>query len=114
MKQKFVLKKNEDFKRLIDNKIFFVNGTFSIYVAKNNLGYARFGISVGKKHGNAVARNKIKRQLRMMIDEVFPFANSYDYMIMVRKDYHQQTYAQNLEAMKKLELKIKSRGVKKK
>ena len=106
MKKKFRLKKNEDFKRLIDHKAFFVNSTFSLYYAPNNLGYSRFGISVGKKHGNAVARNKIKRQVRMMISQTFIFDKGYDYLIMIRKDYHNQKYSDNLDNLIKLSKRI--------
>jgi len=111
MKQKFVLKKNSEFKRLIDHKVFVINDSFTIYVKANTLGYSRFGISVGKKQGNAVVRNKLKRQIRMMVDDTFENSKSLDYVIMVRKDYANKTYAQNLEAMKKLDIKIKKRGV---
>jgi ribonuclease P protein component len=38
---------------------------FSINVASNELGYARVGLSIGKKAvGNSVARNRVKRQVR--------------------------------------------------
>ena len=38
---------------------------FSVNAAPNTLGYARMGLSVGKKAvGNSVARNRIKRQVR--------------------------------------------------
>lgn len=35
-----------------------------VYVAANALPYSRLGLSVGKKHGNAVRRNRIKRLIR--------------------------------------------------
>jgi ribonuclease P protein component len=38
---------------------------FTVNAAPNTLGYARVGLSVGKKAvGNSVARNRIKRQVR--------------------------------------------------
>lgn len=112
MQKKFRLKNNDDFKRLIDNKKFFVNKSFTIYFAPNTLGYARFGISVGKKHGNAVTRNKIKNQIRMMISQTFEYSKSCDYLIMIRKDYHEQTFATNLTELNILADKINKRGVK--
>jgi ribonuclease P protein component len=35
-----------------------------VYVAENGLPYSRLGLTVGRKHGNAPRRNRIKRLLR--------------------------------------------------
>src|SRR5437870_9357196 len=35
-----------------------------LYVRRNAVGHPRLGLSVGRKHGNAVRRNRIKRLLR--------------------------------------------------
>lgn len=37
---------------------------FAITFRKNRLGLSRLGITTGKKAGNAVARNRIKRRIR--------------------------------------------------
>ena len=37
---------------------------FVIYFRKNGLGFSRLGITTGKKTGNAVTRNRIKRLIR--------------------------------------------------
>ena len=108
MKKKFRLKKNEDFKRLIAIKHYVINDTFVVYNVANDLGYSRFGISVGKKHGNAVRRNQVKRQIRMMIATTFVFDKSCDYLIMIRKNYHEQTYAQNLNKLEQLSTRIEN------
>lgn len=47
----------------------------------------RIGLSVGKKIGNAVARNKTKRQVRMMVHELFTKEDHNDYILIVRKPY---------------------------
>ena len=44
------------------------NQSFVIHFKKNNLPYDKYGISVSKKLGNAVFRNKYKRKLRSIID----------------------------------------------
>jgi len=43
------------------------NRYFVLYYLKNNLGYSRFGISVNRKLGGAVKRNRIKRLIREII-----------------------------------------------
>jgi ribonuclease P protein component len=53
-------------------------------MAKNNCGYPRIGISVGKRSGNAVKRNRIKRLLR----EAFRTSQDkipadFDYLMMI-------------------------------
>ena len=52
----------------------------------NNLPYARYGISVGKKLGNAVYRNKKKRQIRSIIDSLEKdYVKAKDYIIILRE-----------------------------
>ena len=53
------------------------------------------GFSVGKKSGNAVVRNKIKRQVRMMLQELCDFNSGYDYILIIRKNYDISQYQQN-------------------
>lgn len=88
MKKKNIVKENRDFAKIINNGKKCWNEIYSIYYDKNNYGDYRFGISVSKKIGNAVTRNRIKRQLRMIIDK---YKNIYskdkDYIIIVRRNY---------------------------
>lgn len=60
-------------KRLLSNKAFeavfargrrFSNELLVLYVAKNQCGWSRLGVSVGKSVGKAVVRNRVKRLLR--------------------------------------------------
>ncbi|MFO1243262.1 MAG: ribonuclease P protein component [Rickettsiales bacterium] len=41
-----------------------INPAFLVQFRSTGLGMVRFGLTVTKKHGNAVIRNKIKRRLR--------------------------------------------------
>ena len=51
----------------------------------------RFGFSVSKKIGNAVTRNKIKRQLKSILDKNI-YENNFNCIIMVRKGYLDSNY----------------------
>ena len=70
MKKLFIVRHQQDFDRIIKKGNRKKNDIFIIYSEKNNLPYARYGISVGKKLGNAVYRNKKKRQIRSIIDNL--------------------------------------------
>lgn len=86
MKKKYRVKHQHDFDKIIKNKNQRKNDIFIIYSQENNLEYARFGISVGKKLGNAVYRNRKKRQIRSIIDNLEKnYLKNKDYIIILRK-----------------------------
>ncbi|MBQ7105343.1 MAG: ribonuclease P protein component [Bacilli bacterium] len=88
MKKKFIVKEHVDFTNIIQKGKYYKSKYFIIYIKKNDLEHYRFGISVGKKVGNAVIRNKVKRQMRMIIDN---YKKNYqigmDYIIIIRSNY---------------------------
>ncbi len=88
MKKKNVVKENRDFAKIINNGQNYWNECFSLYIYNNECNNYRFGISVSKKIGNAVTRNKIKRQVRNIIDKYKNiYQNDKDYIIIIRKKY---------------------------
>ena len=113
MKKEFRVKRNEDFSKIIARKKSFANSCFIIYKDENQIGHGRVGISVSKKLGNAVTRNKIKRQLRMMIQECFHFDEEVDYIVIVRKNFLNHTYIENKKELEYLYKKVKRKEISK-
>ena len=106
MKKEYRVKKNEDFSRIIKRKQSMANRTFIIYYLKNDIGHARIGISVSKKLGKAVIRNKIKRQVRMIIKETINLDDNYDYIVIVRNKFLDLDFISNLKEFNYLYKKI--------
>ncbi|HLG30181.1 MAG TPA: ribonuclease P protein component [Candidatus Brocadiales bacterium] len=62
-KSERLLKKNE-FQKVFDEDRTFRNNELLVYAMPNGMDKSRIGLVVGKKVGNAVRRNRIKRILR--------------------------------------------------
>ena len=77
------LKTNLQFKSVFDHKKRFVDDLLVIYMAPNELDYCRLGVSIGKRFGNAVRRNRLKRVLREAFRlEQHNLPQSFDYVVM--------------------------------
>ena len=81
------IKKYSEFQKVIEADNVKKTSFFVSYTLENELGYSRFGISVPKKTGNAVIRNRIKRQVRSAIGQSTDFEKSVDIVLIVRKSY---------------------------
>ena len=69
-------------------KLWYINRckSFIIHSKQNELEYDKYGISVSKKLGNAVFRNKYKRKIRSIIDNYKKmYINHEDYIIILRR-----------------------------
>lgn len=64
MKKTTPLKKNYEFVRIYKKGRFFAGKYIVIYVMKNRYNINRLGITVNKKVGKSVRRNRIKRLIR--------------------------------------------------
>ena len=93
MKKVNILKKNEDFNRIIQNGRAYKYKDYIIYKENTIEEKYHFGISVGKKVGNAVTRNKIKRQIKSIIDKL-PIKNNCNCILIIRKSILEKKYSQ--------------------
>ena len=102
MKRTNRIRKNNDFKRIINNRNLIKSNEFNVYYCNNNLSLTRIGISVSSKIANAVMRNRIKRQIKSFINDLMTLDKNIDIVIIVREDYKKNTYQQNLDSFKKV------------
>lgn len=102
MKRENRIRKNSDFKEIISKHHTIKSNEFTIHTNKNNIGHARIGISVSSKIGNAVTRNKIKRQIRAIMKDLMKLDQNVDIVIIVREGYKKNTFKQNFDSLKKL------------
>jgi len=96
------IKKYPEFQKVIEEGEVKKTCFFVSYAIENELGYSRFGISVPKKTGNAVVRNRIKRQVRSAIGQSTDFKKSIDTVLIIRKSYDTNSFDQTLSEIKEL------------
>ena len=93
MKKLYIVKNARDFEKIIKNGKCIKSKHYIMYYQENNLPYDRFGISVGKKLGNAVFRNKYKRKIRAIIDNYKKYyINNKDCIIILRRSAEDYTF----------------------
>jgi len=79
------IRRERDFTRVIKEGIRFKGDTCSFAYAPNERGFSRLGISVGRKYGSAVKRNRFKRLVREVFrvkKDAFP---PVDVVVMPRR-----------------------------
>jgi ribonuclease P protein component len=95
VKRSHRLLKDADFQVVLAKKIQVKSPEFTIYGLKKQSGETRIGISVSKKVGIAVIRNKIRRQIRMMISKQIVLTEPIDYIVIVRQLYLTKPFLEN-------------------
>lgn len=79
------LKENRDFHRLYKKGKSFLSPLLVTYILKNKSDNLRYGITTGKKIGNAVKRNRARRVIRAAFKECAPNLKSgYDIVFVAR------------------------------
>ena len=107
MKKINIVKENRDYNRIIKENRPFKYKDYVIYIDKREPSIYRFGFSVGKKVGNAVTRNRVKRQIKAIVSQN-DYQNDFDCIIIVGKGILDRSFSEmrdNLNfALKKLNL----------
>jgi ribonuclease P protein component len=93
MKKMNRIKKNKEFQTVFQKGQSNANRQFVLYqLDKPDQEYFRIGLSVSKKIGNAVVRNRIKRMIRQVFTELKEKIDSgKDFVIIARKPCAEMT-----------------------
>lgn len=93
MKRREMIKDKNYFNFIIKKGRFSKDKYFVIYFVEKRGIYPQYGIAIKKNIGSAVVRNRIKRQVRSIIDNNKKlFKNENDYIIMIRNEVLGQKY----------------------
>ena len=109
---------NKQFREVLSHKKRFSNDLLTLYIAENNCGRARLGVSAGKSLGNAVVRNRLKRLVREIFrqsQEQIP--TGLDYLLIFSRKLTKNiskpvlpTFEQISEAFLNLAARVKQRN----
>lgn len=101
MQKAYRVKKEADFQKVFHDGQSMANRQFVIYsIPKEGQSHFRVGLSVGKKIGNAVKRNDIKRKIRhalIELDQEDKIKEAIDFIVIAR----QPTRDMNFQEIKK-------------
>jgi len=101
-----IIKKSEDFTRIIKNNQSYKSKYYSIYYMKSEK--TQYGITIPKKIGNAIIRNKIKRQIKNIIynnEKNIQLGNNY--VIIIKEAIATLSYAEKEKELLYLMRKVK-------
>lgn len=109
MKKQFRIKKSKEIDAIIQNKQSSGNKFFVIYYKENQTNFFRFAISIGRKYGNAVKRNLIKRQIRSIFRKLKDLDHK-DYVVVVKPKAANLNFLEIKTHLENLIFNIKRKG----
>lgn len=117
--KKSILNKPEEFREVFRHKACCSDGYMLLYGKKNGFDYSRLGISIGRKYGKAVYRNRCKRCIKEAFRLLqYEMPVGYDWVVVPQKSDNNvvgmRNYSSSLSTMavriiKKIEKKLESR-----
>ncbi len=93
------LKKSWQFRRIYNRGNKYFGDLFILYVLPNNTGETRLGLTVTKKVGISVQRNRIKRVIREVFRSMNEIAPGNDLVVIARKAAVDLKYSQAQDSL---------------
>jgi len=106
MQKKYRIKKTSEIDAIFNQKKRVSGKYFNIFYQLSENDSFRFAISIGKKYGNAVKRNLMKRRIREIIRKSKDVIKPFDFVVVVKPDSSEL----NFETVKKEMLKLLTRA----
>ena len=101
------IKRNEEFVLAVRKGKTLKETPYIIHYLPNELSVCRVGLSVSKHIGNAVTRNRIKRQTRAMCDSLIDYSShAFDIVIVVKTEFLNSSFDENKNSLSELLSKI--------
>ncbi len=100
MKREFRLLKEKDYTLVIQNGKIVNTKSYVVHYQENkDVGNIRVGVTTAKKTGNAVTRNKVKRQVKAMLDHHIDTSRELDVVIIIKKSYLNYDFKTNSQIL---------------
>ena len=97
------LKNTREFQRVVEHGRKMTLNTITVYMLPTRSEETRIGISVSKRIGNSVKRNKLKRRMREAVKENAPrLPAGMDIVIVARRGPSEASYKEIEEDIKQL------------
>ena len=87
MKSCYRLKKNYQYNYVYKHAQVVSDQNFVLLYCKSNRPQSQVGFSIGKKYGHAVARNRLRRQMKAAVSFIMPtVASGFNVVLVPRKN----------------------------
>lgn len=100
MQRHLRLRRKSDFAHLRQTGRVWRHPSLTVSVAPNHLNHNRYGFITSRQLGNAVTRNRVRRRLRAVVQEVHPhLLPGHDIALIARSPAADQSYRAIREAV---------------